>query len=127
VKLALVCDAVARPVPVIVTFAVPVAVDVPGTYCTVIVQVFPVVPDASTVVALHVPPVIEKVPPAVPTLANDGAAEKVNDAFPVLLTVMVPVLVIVFAGVEVNTGLGAENVAVAPSTVKVTELVVPAG
>jgi hypothetical protein len=48
VKLELFWVAVARPVPVIVTFAMTVAVEVPGAYCTVIVQL----PDAQAVGAV---------------------------------------------------------------------------
>jgi hypothetical protein len=109
--------------------AVAVAVDVPGAYCTVIVQL---PPGLRTVVELQVPPaMIEKVPPAVPTFAIDGAAVKVNGpAFApvaVLLTVMVPVLVVVLAVVVVNAGLGPEKVTVAPVTLNATALLAPVG
>jgi hypothetical protein len=122
VKLALVNDPVPdAPVPVMVTFAVAVAVDVPGAYCTKIVQVFPA---ATAVPETQVPPVMEKVPPAVPTLAIVGAALKVS-CVPLAVTVIVPVLVVVLAGVVVSTGAGAETVA--PITVKGIVLVAPMG
>ena len=123
VKLALVNDPVPdAPVPVMVTFAVAVAVDAPGAYCTRIVQVFPA---ATAAPETQVPPVVmEKVPPAVPTLTIAGLALKVSCA-PLAVTVIVPVLVAVVAGVVVSTGAGAEMVA--PVTVKGSVLVVPIG
>ena len=72
-----------------------------GMYCTIIVHV---PPGATTVPVVQVPPVIEKVPRP-ETLATMGAAVSVNEpAFaPVamLLTVMVPVFVVVVAGIVV--------------------------
>ena len=118
VKFAPVWLGVPSPVPVTVTLAVDVAVDVPGAYCTMMVQVFPVVPGFRTVPDAQVPPVIENVPPAVPTLVMAGAAVKVNAVAPapvaVFVTVIVPLLVVVLAGVVVSTGAGAEIVSVAP-------------
>jgi hypothetical protein len=91
VKLGLVCVAAVRPVPLIVTLPVAVVVDPPGAYCTMIVQN---APGLTTAPDEQVPPVIEKVPPAVPTLADVGFAVNVNGpAFApvaVFLTVMVP-------------------------------------
>ena len=112
-KLALVCVPVPT-FPDIVTFAVAVAVDVPGAYRTVIVQLPPA---ATTVPEAQVPPVIEKVPPAKPTLPIVGFAVSVSDRFaPVgLLTVIVPFFVVVLAGVDVNTGVGALIVTAAVS------------
>ena len=122
VKLALVNDPVPdAPVPVMVTFAVAVAVDVPGAYCTMIVQVFPA---ATAVPEAQVPPVMEKAPPAAPTLAIVGVAVKVSCA-PLAVTVIVPVLVAVVAGVVVSAGAGAAMVA--PVTVKGSVLVAPIG
>ena len=110
------------PVPVMVTFAVAVAVDAPGAYCTMIVQVFPA---ATAAPETQVPPVvIEKVPPAVPTLAIVGAAVKVSCA-PLAVTVIVPVSVVVLAGVVASAGAGAAMVA--PVTVKGSVLVAPIG
>lgn len=76
VKLAPVWDAVASPVPVTLTLAVAVVVpDVPGTYCTMIVQA----PPAFTTVPLaQVPPVIENVPPTVPTFDIAGPVVNVK-------------------------------------------------
>lgn len=99
-KFALVCDAVVAPVSVMVTFAVAVVVPL-GTYCTMIVQLSPATPggappDMRTVPLAHVPPVMEKVPPAAPTLVTVGAAVRViGPAFafaglPLFLTVIVP-------------------------------------
>ena len=124
VKLALVNDPVPdAPVPAMVTFAVAVAVAVPvvgGAYCTMIVQVFPA---ATAAPETQVPPVMENVPPAVPTLAI-VVALKVSCA-PLAVTVIVPVLVAVVAGVVVSAGAGAEMVA--PVTVKGSALVAPIG
>jgi hypothetical protein len=128
VKLAPFSVAVARPVPVIVTCAVAVAVDVPGAYCTVTVQL---PPGATTKPDAQVPPVVEKAPPALPTLAIVGAAVNVNGpAFApvaVLLTVIVPLLVFVLAVVVVSNGEGTEMAAVAPVTVNDRALLVPFG
>jgi len=128
--LELVCDAVARPVPVTVTFAVAVVVP-DGTYCTLIVQLFPV-PTLSTVVLVQVPPaMIEKVPPAVPTFVIVGAAVNVNGPalapVAVLVTVTKPLCVVVVP--VTNDGFGPENATVAPVTVNpfVSAGVVPMG
>src|SRR5207237_8007170 len=110
------CDVVVGPVSVNVTCAVdgqvPVAVVVQvagGTYCTLIVQVFPgpglglrTVPEA------QVPPVIEKAPvPAV--LVMVGAAVRVNGlaAAPlaVLVTVTTAVFVVGVAGAGLHAGV----------------------
>ena len=127
VKLVLVAVAVASPFPVTVTCAVAVAVDVPGAYCTLMVQF---APGFKTVVKVQLPPeVMEKVPPAPPTFAMVGAAVKVNAPAvapaEVLVTVTEPVLVVVFPGVVVRVGLA--NAIVAPVTENVTgAVVVPA-
>jgi hypothetical protein len=72
---------------------------------------------------------MEKVPPTPPTLAIVGGAVRVKGAVAAaaLLTVMVPVLVVVLAGVVVNTGDGAKTVGVAPLMVKFNVLVFPIG
>ena len=84
-----------------------------GAYCTIIVHV-PV--GATTVPFAQVPPVIEKAP-GPRTLVTMGAAVSVNEpAFApvaVLVTVIVPVFVVVVAGVVVNDGVGAEMLTVA--------------
>lgn len=105
--MALVAD-IRPPLHVAVTFAVAVAVDPPGTYCTLTVQL---VPAARTVVAVQVPPLImEKVPPAAPTFAIVGAELKVIEPVPTLLTVTRPVLVAVPLGPPVvNAGVGPVN------------------
>jgi len=124
VKLAPVAVAAASPFPVTVTCAVAVAVDVPGAYCTLMVQF---VPGFKTVVAVQVPPAImEKAPPAVPTFPMVDAAVKVNAPavapVAVLVTVTKPLCVVVVP--VSNDGDGALMVAVAPLTVKVTAGVV---
>ena len=98
----------AIPVPVIVTCAIAVAVLVPGAYCTFTVQK---PPGLRTVVAVQLPPAMtEKVPPAVPTFAIVGAALKVIEPVPTLLTVTSPVLVAVPLGPPVvNAGVGPVN------------------
>jgi len=122
------CDGFAKPLPATVTCAVEVAVPL-GTYSTIIVQVLVPATALSTVVEPQVPPVIEKVPaPAV--LAIVGAAEKENGpAFApavALVTVMVAgPFVVVLAGDDVNAGVGAEMVRVAPVTLNATVLLVP--
>ena len=126
VKLALVTVAV--PVPVTLTLAVAVAVDVPGAYCTIIVQLVPgFTPKPDT----QVPPVrIEKVPPAPPTLATVGLAVRVRGAVAVaaFVTVNVPVFVTVVPGVVVNgEGVGAAIATVAPVTVNGIVFVFPIG
>ena len=106
-KLALVAD-IRPPLHVAVTFAVAVAVDPPGTYCTLTVQLAPA---ARTVLAVQVPPLImEKAPPAVPTFATVGSELKVIEPVPTLLTVTRPVLVAVPLGPPfVNAGVGPVN------------------
>jgi hypothetical protein len=116
VKLLLVRVGVPRPVTVIVTLAVAVVVDAPGTYCTIIVQ-FP--PGFTTTPEVQVPPLrMENVPPAVPTFVIAGSA--VNAIVPVaaaaLLTVTEPVFVFVLAGLVVS--LGSVKLSIAPVTVK---------
>ena len=71
-------------------------------------------PTATAAPETQVPPVIENVPP-VPTLVIFGAALRTSSVVAVagLVTVMVPVLVVVLAGVVVNAGVGPENVTVA--------------
>src|SRR5580704_1005909 len=85
------------------------------------VQVFPV-PTPRTVPDAQVPPVMEKVPPAVPTLAIVGDAVSLTGPalapVAVLVTVMVPVLVVVLAVVVVNTGAGALKATVPLTTRK---------
>lgn len=126
-KLGLFWDAVAAPTSISVTWAVEVAVDVPGAYCTVIVQL---PPGLTTAPDTQLPPVIEKVPvPAV--LVMVGAAVSVSGpAFApvaVLVTVMVPLFVVVLAVAVAKEGEGPANVTVAPVTVNVTPLAVPFG
>jgi hypothetical protein len=126
-KFALVCDAVASPVPVIVTCPFAVWVFVWPEYCTAIVQL---PPGAITVVLVHVPPVIEKVPFPVPlAFAIVGANVNVNGLavgpVAMLLTVIVPVFVP--KPPLFNAGLGPENAIVAPVTVNVTGVLVPPG
>jgi len=113
------------PVPVTLTEAVASTVST-GTYCTFTVQLLPGLTIAP---ATQVPPEMVKVPPAIPTLVIVGATVKVNGAVAAaaLLTVMVPALGVVFAGVVVNAGEGALTVSVAPVTWKFTALVVPLG
>jgi hypothetical protein len=123
--LALVSVAAARPVPVTVTFAVAVVVpDVPGAYCTVIVQLLA---GLTTAPNTQVPPVIEKVPPAVPTFVTVGAAVSVSGpvAAAALLTVMVPLWVVVVP--VTSDGVGPAKATVAPLTVNVTALLAPVG
>ena len=124
VKLAPVIVAVGMSEPVMVTCAVAVAVDAPGAYCTIIVQLPPA---ATTVAAVQVPPVIVNVPPAVPTLAIVGAAVMVRGSFAVaaLVTVIVPVSVVVLGGVVASAGAGAEMVTAVPCTVNGMVLVAP--
>jgi hypothetical protein len=103
-----------------VTLAVAVAVLPPGKYWTVMVQLLPALR-----VDPQVLPVIEKLPPVVPTLLTTDAAVKVNAPavapVAVLLTVMLPVRVAVpLAPPVVNAGAGADMVMVAPVTVKFT-------
>ena len=104
----------AAPVSVIVT--VPVAVPmVPvafGTYCTLIVHVPP--PAATTVPFKQVVPVvrIEKLPvlPAAPAvLATVGAAVNVSGPVPLLVTVIIPLFVLLVAGVETRGRVGPEK------------------
>jgi hypothetical protein len=83
-------------------------------------------PGLMTVPDAHEPPVIEKAPgPAVFVIV--GVAFRVSGpAFApvaVLLTVMVPVLVVVFAGEVVNAGTGALNAAVPTVVVPVSATV----
>src|SRR5579871_5474436 len=79
----------------------------------------------------QVPPVMEKVPPVVPTFAIDGEAVRVTEPaevpVEVLLTVMVPVLVVVSGVVVVSAGAGPLNATVPSRVVKATGLVVPIG
>lgn len=116
-KPALVWLAVANPVPVAVTSAVAVAVDPPGAYCTLIVQL---PPGFTTAPEVQVPPVMENVPPVALVFVTVGAVENVNGPAvtpaAMFLTVIVPVLVVVFAGVLTSDGEGAENISVAPVT-----------
>lgn len=117
-KLALVKLDVAMPVPVIDTFAVDVAFDVPGAYCTLIVQL---PPGATTVPEVQVPPErIEKIPAPLAVVIV-GAADRVR--FPVavaaLLTVTKPDFVNRLATVVVSVG-NAEKLTFAPVTVNVT-------
>ena len=113
--------AAASPDPVTVTCAVESAVDPPGVYCTVMVQWLPGLITAPTT---QLPPVtIENEDwegPAV--LVTVGSAVNVNGAevppLAVLVTVIVPVLTVLLAGVLVNAGDGAEIASVAPFTVK---------
>jgi hypothetical protein len=83
-------------------------------------------PGLTTEPEAHVPPVIEKVPTAGPTLVIDGTAVRVSGpvALIALLTVMVPFFVVVVAGVVVRPGVGAEMATVAPVTWKGTVSVV---
>jgi hypothetical protein len=105
------------------------AVDPPGAYCTLTVQLWP---GLSTVVAVHVVPVarIVKLEPAGPAVfTTAGAAVNVSGPavapVAVFVTVTVPLLVSVLAGVVVNAGVGPLNPKVPPVTVKVTVLLVP--
>ena len=100
--------------PVIVTCAVAVAVEVPGAYCTLIVQL---PPGATTEPLAQVPPVIVKVPPAGPTLTIAGVAVRISSPAALLLTVMMPVFVDVLAAAVVNAGLGAPMVTPASASV----------
>ena len=95
------------------TCAVAGAVDPPGAYRTRMVQVLPVAPGPPpwrTVVDVHVPQVIEKVPPAGPvTLVMVGAAVNANGAVAaVVVAVLVTVIVPFFVPVppEFNAGTG---------------------
>jgi len=111
------------PVPVIVTCAFTVAVDAPGAYCTMIVQL---PPGATTVPLAHVPPVMLNAGFAgTGTIA--GAAVRVRFPFAVaeLLTVIVAVSVAVLGVVGASVGVGAEMVTAAPCTVNATVLVFP--
>jgi len=118
--------AVARPLPVIVTFAVAVVADPPGAYCTLIVQL---PPGMTTVPLVQLPPVmIEKTPLAGPlVLVTVGAAVSVSGpvAAAALLTVIVPLCVLVVP--VTSDGVGPAKVTVAPVTVKATVLDVPVG
>jgi len=96
----------AAPVTFMDTNAARVLVLVPGTYLTVIVQV-PLV--ANVVPLVQVPPVMENVPPPLVVLVMVGAAVNCVEAPVVFVTVMVAFLVLVFPGVVVIAGLGAEN------------------
>lgn len=124
--MALTCVAVVAPVSVRVICAADAAFP-DGTYCTMTVQLLP---GLTTVPDTQVPPVIEKVP-APPVVVMVGAAVRLSGpAFApvaVLLTVIVPVFVLVLAGVVVSTGAGPANATVAPVTWNVTALVVPTG
>src|SRR5580693_3690784 len=123
--LALVSVAVARPVPVIVTLPLAVAVLLSPEYCTLTVQL---PPGLTTAPEMQVPPaVIVKVPLPVPdTLAIVGAAVNVNGpvAAASLLTVIVPFLVPV-PPVASPGAVGRVKATVAPVTVNVTLLLVP--
>jgi hypothetical protein len=105
-----------------------VAVLVPGAYCTITVQE---PPGAITKPDTQVPPVIEKVPPVVPTFAIDGAAVRVTEPadvpVAVLFTVTVPDLVVRLGVAVVSAGVGPVNTSVPSSVVKATGLVVPLG
>jgi hypothetical protein len=83
----------------------------------------------TTEVAVQVPPVIENVPPGVPTLTTAGAAVMVSDPFAVaeLLTVIVAVSFTVLGVVGASVGVGAEMVTAAPCTVNAIVLVFPIG
>lgn len=74
-------------------------------------------PEARTELEEQVPPVMENVPPVVVSVAV-GAAVNVNAPavvpVAVFVTVIVPDLVLVLAGVVVSAGVGAEIVSVAP-------------
>jgi hypothetical protein len=96
----------AAPVTLIDTNAARVLVLVPGTYLTVIVQVLLV---ANVVPLVQVPPLMENVPPPLVVLVMVGAAVNCVEAPVVFVTVMVAFLVVVFPGVVVIAGLGAEN------------------
>ena len=122
-KLAPFCDAVVVPVPATVTCAVEVKIDVPGAYCTRIVQLPPA---AIADPFVQVPPVIEKpadVGPAV--FVTVGAAVNVNGPVEpaALVTVIVAFFAVRFPGAVVIAGAGAEMASVAPVTVKVPALV----
>src|SRR6202035_2591751 len=96
------------PVAVIVTFAVAVAVPF-GAYCTLIVQLPPA---ATGVPTAQVPPaMIEKVPPAAPTLVTVGLAVIVSGPVPALPTVTKPLWVAVVP--VTNDGAGPANVTLA--------------
>src|SRR5579863_4252828 len=87
-------------------------------------------PGAISVPAVHVPPVMEKVPPAVPTLVTTGVSVKISDpvAVTALVTVNVPAFVAVVAGVVTKgEGVGATIAAVAPVTVNGSVFEVPIG
>jgi len=123
---ALTCVAVVAPVSVRVICAVDAAVP-DGTYRTITVQLLPALTVAPDV---QVPPVIEKVPAPAVFVMVGAAVMWSGPAFApvaVLLTVMVPVFVVVLAGVVVSTGAGVENATVAPVTRNDTALVVPSG
>ena len=119
-KLAPVCvpAAAANPVPVTVTLAVAVAVEVPGAYCTMMVQLLP---GFTTKPDTQVPPaMIVNVPPAVPTLVIVGFAVKVNGAADAAGAVPAGAMfdtVIVLVDPDVSkSGRGAEIARVAPVT-----------
>lgn len=124
-KFVVVWFGVATPVSVTVTLAVAVAVLVPGAYCTTIVHALP---GAITKPDTQVPPVMEKVPPVVPSLVIEGAVVRVmkpaDVPVAVLLTVIVPVLVVVSGVVVVSAGVGPLNATVPSNVVKATGLVV---
>ena len=93
--------------------AVAVVVNPFGAYWTMMVQL---PPGLSTVPETHVPPVIENVDAAFPAVFTTlGAAVNVSEPVDAAetLTVTVPVLVVVLAGVVVNAGVGPENATVA--------------
>ena len=115
----------ATPVSVIVTCAYDVVVP-DGMYCTIIVHV---PPGATTVPVVQVPPVIEKAP-GPRTFVTVGAAVSVKEpafgsvaGLTVLVTVMMPVFVVVSAGVVVNNGAGAEKLTAASVVVPVSATV----
>lgn len=128
VKLAEVCVVVAAPVSVTVTLAVAVAVFPADAYCTVIVQLFAGL--RSTVPAVQVPPVMENVPPAVPTLVMPVPVMVTGPAVApveVLVTVMVAVSVPVLAVVGASVGEGALKLIAPCVSTHATTLLVPAG
>src|SRR5215469_5649058 len=117
-------DAVASPVPVTVTCAVEFAVDPPGLYRTLMVQL---PPGLTTKPFTQVPPVIVKVAAAGPAvLVTVGFAVNVNGPalapcpLEVLTTLIVPFLVLVPP--VFSNGDGCEIVSVAPVTLNCTVL-----
>src|SRR6266852_1108203 len=94
-----------------------------GVYCTIIVQV---PAGATTVPFAQVPPAVIEKAPRPEALVTVGAAVSVNEpAFApvaVLVTVMVPVFIVVVAGIVVNNvnhGALAEKLTVATPVVPV--------